>query len=78
MLQPQWVPRAIATAFLLLAIFIFVAAERRARHVLNRLHSHKIETLHVGNVRIISIWAILATLALIAAMWLLKIKGGGG
>jgi putative membrane protein len=76
-LRPEWVPKAIATAFLLLAIFIFFAAERRACRVLGRLHSHKVETVHVGNVRIITICASVATAALIAAMWLLKIKEGG-
>jgi putative membrane protein len=78
MLQPSWVPKAIATAFLCLAIFIFVAAERRACRVLQRLHAHKIETVQIGNVRIITMAAILATCALIAAMWLLKIKSEGG
>jgi putative membrane protein len=78
MLQPEWVPKAIATSFLLIAIFIFTAAERRACHVLHRLHAHRIETVRVANVRIITIAAICATVALIAAMWLLKIKSGAG
>lgn len=73
-LQPSWVPKSIATAFLLIAIFIFVAAERRACRVLHRLHTHHIRTVNVSNVRIITIAAISATVALIAAMWLLKIK----
>jgi putative membrane protein len=77
MLEPAWIPKAIATFFLLIAIFIFWAAERRACHVLHRLHTHRIETVHVSNVRIMTIAAICATVALIAAMWLLKIKSGG-
>ncbi|HEV2745740.1 MAG TPA: DUF202 domain-containing protein [Allosphingosinicella sp.] len=76
MLRPEWVPKAIATGFLLIAIFIFVAAERRACTVLRRLHAHKVETAHVGNMRIITLAAVAATVALIAAMWLLKMKAG--
>jgi len=30
-LKPAWIPKAIATAFLLIAIFIFVSSERRTR-----------------------------------------------
>jgi putative membrane protein len=78
MLEPEWIPKAIATAFLLLAIFIFVAAERRACRGLHRLHAHRIETVRIGNVRIITAAAICATLALIAAIWLLKVKSGAG
>ncbi|HWH23183.1 MAG TPA: DUF202 domain-containing protein [Allosphingosinicella sp.] len=77
MLQPSWIPKGISTAFLVLAVFIFWAAERRSCHVLHRMHAHKVETAHIGNVRIISLSASAATIALIAAMWLLKIEGGG-
>ncbi len=30
MLEPSWVPKAIATIFLFIAVFIFISAERRA------------------------------------------------
>lgn len=72
-LRPEWVPKAIATAFLLIAIFVFAAAERRACKVLNRLKAHKIETARVSSVRIMSASAIAATVALVAAIWLLKV-----
>lgn len=36
-MEPTWVPRAIATGFLLLAVVVIVAAERRATAVLSRL-----------------------------------------
>ena len=77
-LQPVWVPKAIATAFLLIAIAIFVAAERRACAVLKRLHTHEVRTVRVGYLRLITAAVIVATTALIGALWLLEIEGGAG
>jgi putative membrane protein len=70
-IEPLWLPRAIATAFLVIAIIIFIAAERRACVVIRRLHTHKVETVKIGVVRLITIVTVAATLALIAAIWLL-------
>jgi putative membrane protein len=70
-IEPLWLPRAVATAFLAIAIIIFIAAERRACVVIRRLHTHKVETVKIGVVRLITIVTVAATLALIAAIWLL-------
>ncbi|MEJ7777076.1 MAG: DUF202 domain-containing protein [Sphingomicrobium sp.] len=43
-MQPVWVPRAIATGFLLLAILVIVSAERRASAVIKRLGAHVVVT----------------------------------
>jgi len=72
-IHPLWLPRAIATAFLLIAILIFIAAERRACIVIRRLHTHKIETVKIGVLRLITAVTVAATLALVAAIWLLAI-----
>ncbi|HEY0131949.1 MAG TPA: DUF202 domain-containing protein [Allosphingosinicella sp.] len=77
-LEPVWVPKAIATAFLLIGIMIFVAAERRACAVVRRLHAHEVKTVRVGFLRLITLTVILATIALIAALWLLEVKGSSG
>ncbi|HEX8366566.1 MAG TPA: DUF202 domain-containing protein [Allosphingosinicella sp.] len=77
-LEPVWVPKAIATAFLLIGIMIFIAAERRACAVVRRLHTHEVKTVRVGFLRLITLAVIAATLALIAALWLLKIEGSAG
>jgi putative membrane protein len=71
-IEPLWLPRAIATAFLVIALIIFVAAERRACIVIRRLHTHQVETVKIGVVRLITIVTVAATLALIAALWLLN------
>ena len=64
-MQPAWAPKAIATAFLLIALFIFWAAERRASAVLNRLRTHEVKTLRIRNLRLISAAVMVATAALI-------------
>ena len=76
-LEPVWVPKAIATVFLLIAIAIFVAAERRASRVVRRHHTHEVETVHLRFLRLVTAAIVAATVALIAALWLLKLEGGG-
>ncbi|MDP8994503.1 MAG: DUF202 domain-containing protein [Pseudomonadota bacterium] len=76
-LEPPWVPKAIATAILVLAIFIFVAAERRACKVAERMSTHQVKTVGVPNLRLITGGLVLGTVALIAAIWLLRISAGG-
>jgi putative membrane protein len=70
-IEPLWLPRAVATAFLIIAIIIFAAAERRATVVIRWLHTHEVETVKIGVVRLIIFVTVGATLALIAAIWLL-------
>lgn len=73
-IDPSWVPKSIATAFLGLAVLIFVTAERRASKVLSRLEAHRIETVKLSNLRLITSVAVTATIALIAAIWFLPIQ----
>ena len=76
-MEPDWVPKAIATAFLLAAIYIIVIAERRAAAVLSRFDEHKVAELGPMNLRVLMIVAVAATAALIAAIWLLDVRSGG-
>ncbi|HEX8534135.1 MAG TPA: DUF202 domain-containing protein [Allosphingosinicella sp.] len=76
-MEPAWVPKAIATTFLLIAIFVFLTAERRSLKIMERLHTHKVTTFKVGNLRILTVAVIAATAALMAALWLVKMKAGG-
>jgi putative membrane protein len=63
-----------ATAFLVIAIYIFIAADRRAGAVLSRLKPHTVTTAKRSHLRLITITSVVATLALIVSMWLLPIK----
>jgi putative membrane protein len=71
-IEPAWLPRAIATAFLAIAIIIFLAAERRACAVRARLHAHEVETIKITRIRLITVVAVLATGALTAGIWLFR------
>jgi putative membrane protein len=75
-MEPAWIPKAIATAFMLIGIAVFVAAERRACSVIARLHTHQVETVRIRNLRLITAAILITVGALIAALWLLKIKPG--
>ena len=70
-LEPAWLPKAISTGFLLIGVFVIVVAERRASAVRDRLESHEIKTFKAVNLRIITGAIVAATLALVAAIWML-------
>jgi putative membrane protein len=70
-LEPDWVAKAIATAFLLVAIYIFLSADRRARRILDNLDAHSVSALKPMRIRLLSWLLSLATLALTGAIWLL-------
>ncbi len=72
--DPGWIAKLIATVFLLIAIMIFIGAESRSAAVLDRLHAHKVQSEKINNMRMITIASIAATVALIAAIWLLEFK----
>lgn len=72
--DPPWIPKLIATVFLLIAVVIFIAAERRACAVFTRLETHQVKSVKVSSVRAITIASVLATAGLIGAMWLLSFE----
>lgn len=74
--QPPWAPRAMATLFLLIAIFLFVSAERQAEAVVARLHPHRVRTLSRHKVRAIAGILTIAVVAMIVAIWLLPLRSG--
>lgn len=76
-MRPLWVPKAIATAFLLIGMYVIVVAERRACRVLGRMDAHKVSEMQPANLRVITVMSVLATIALIAAIWLLEMQPAG-
>lgn len=73
-MEPAWVPKAIATAFLLLAALVILLAERRAAAVLKRLDAHTIVSARVMNLRLFAGIVSLGAMALVAALWLLDMR----
>ena len=70
-MKPEWAPKAIATAFLLIAIFVFISAERRAAAMNKRFQPHEVETFKLVNLRLITVAVVIATTSLAAALWVL-------
>ena len=73
-MQPSWVPRAIATGFLVLAMLVIILAERRASAVLRRLSSHVVITARTMNLRLFTILICIGSVALMAAIWIVPIS----
>lgn len=73
-LQPSWVPRAIATAFLLTAILVILLAERRAAAVSRRLSPHVVRIARPINLRLLASIIALGAAAFAAAIWLLPLR----
>lgn len=67
--EPTWVPKAIATVFILLAIFIVAAAERRARVLSHRLTSHSVQDTDRLDTKVIAIAISAGAASLVGALW---------
>ena len=70
-MEPAWVPKGIATVFILLGVFLTVMAERRACAVARRLDTHSVKEMAQMNLRVIAIAMGLGGAALVAAIWML-------
>lgn len=70
-MEPNWIPKTIATVFLVGGIIIFIAAERRSCAVMERLSTHEVKRMRSINIRLLTAIMVAADLALIAAMWIL-------
>ena len=68
-LEPLWVPKAIATLFMIIGIFIFWVAQRNGCAVQNPLSSHHANPVKTNNLRIISGLMGTGAVALIVALW---------
>ncbi|HEX8642055.1 MAG TPA: DUF202 domain-containing protein [Allosphingosinicella sp.] len=77
-MEPAWVPRAIASAFMLLGIAVAVAAERRACAVQDRLSPHVVVSAKAMKLKLITWTMAAATLALIGAIWFVRIGPATG
>ena len=69
-MEPSWVPKAIATLFLLVGLAVVLAAERRACAVRDRLSAHIVESARPMNLKLITGAIATGLAALIAAIWL--------
>jgi putative membrane protein len=72
-MQPAWIPRSIATAFIATGILVFILAERDARAVLKRLRPHEVKPVGALKLRLIVSVLSAGAGALIASLWLVRI-----
>ena len=68
-IEPTWVAKAIATLFILLAIFLVVSAERRACRVQERLNAHSVMDVATTNFKVMAIALSIGAVGLIGAIW---------
>ena len=76
-LEPEWLPKGIANLFILIGVFVFWTAHRKACAVQDRLHAHKAEPVKERNMRLIAIFLTTASLALAASIWIIAVPEGG-
>jgi putative membrane protein len=72
--HPGWLPRAVATAFLLLAIVVAIGAQRRATAVMRRLSPHLIETARPINLGLLAGTISAGSAAFIVIFWLVPLS----
>ncbi len=71
MLEPDWIAKAIASIFLLVAIYMFVSAAQRARERLSEIDQHDMVSRRKVRFRILAWSLATGTAALCATIWLL-------
>jgi putative membrane protein len=72
-IEPSWVPRAIATGFLVLGVLVIVLAERRAAAVMHRLSAHIVITARIMNLKLFALAITIGTVTLLIAIWFLPV-----
>jgi len=73
-LEPLWIPKAIATLFMIIGIFIFWIAQRNGCAVQSRLDSHRATPVKPNNLRIIAGLMGAGAIALIVGIWMIDMS----
>ena len=71
-LDPPWLGKAIATAFIVGGGWLAVTAERRACATLARLDPHKFEAISTPNFKVMAYGVALGSAILTAGLWILN------
>jgi putative membrane protein len=72
-LEPWWIPRLIATIFIIIGVFIFYQAQKNGCNVQERMAAHKSEPIDTGNLRLIAGLMSAASTMLGVGMWLINL-----
>jgi putative membrane protein len=71
-MQPVWLPKAIATMFILAGAWLAWNAQHRTSHTLERLDAHKFDAIARPNFRLLAYAVILGALVLAGGIWTLE------
>lgn len=72
-LQPDWLPKLIATVFIIIGVFIFFAAQKKGCEVQSRLEAHKAEPIKSVNIQLIAAAMALGSSALAVGIWIMEV-----
>jgi len=71
-LEPAWLPRAIATAFILIGVVIFFLAQKNGRAAHERLSSHDAAPVKRMNMLLVALLMSAGSAALAVGVWLIE------
>lgn len=74
-LEPAWIPRAIATLFIAIGLFVFWAAQNNGCAVQERLNAHQAKPLKGQNLKLVAAFMGTGSFCLAVGMWLIKVPG---
>ena len=69
--EPTWMPKAVATAFLLTALVIFVAGWQEARRSCRAIDTHSADAQPLRRISVLSALLAVGTVGIGAVLWLL-------
>ncbi len=72
-LEPFWFPRAIASLFIAIGIFVFWAAQRNGCAVHARMEAHKASPIAMINLKMIAGAMSLAAASLAVGVWIIEV-----
>ena len=72
-LEPAWAPKAIATLFIAIGIFIFWAAQRNGCAVHERMDPHKASPIKTSNLKLVAGAMSFASICLAIGMWTIEL-----
>lgn len=70
-MEPAWLPKSIATMFILAGAWLAWNAQHRTRQTMKRLESHKFDAISKPDFRLLAYAVILGSLILAGGLWTL-------
>lgn len=77
-LEPPWLPKAIASGFIIAGAWLALVAERRTRKTLRKLHPHRLASASPPNFRLMAFALAVGSALLVIGLWTVKEGRIGG